>query len=200
VLSFHRERAIKKFWFYQLQSANILVLVIVMASWQFLTKTPLTVRTELTLAAFYAVLSLLEGARKNHRFNSVPPVNKKDERVFVEDPGVVLEVAKLSGYEAIRRFAPYLGKWTTIAGKYEGFAESLQKDSLHLSLLLNDGRRINMLFAVEERDRLRGLQEGQRITVLCQIQQRNLLFTPENCQLVHAEWIGRRESKGLAYA
>jgi hypothetical protein len=36
----------------------------------------------------------------------------------------------------------------TISEVYEGMVESLQRNAIHLSLLLNDGRRVNLRFAV----------------------------------------------------
>jgi hypothetical protein len=117
----------------------------------------------------------------------------------VGDAEVVLELARLSGYEAAKRFTPYLGKWMTISGRYEGIAESLQRDSIHLSLVMPDGRRVNLRFGLDRGEQLRELQEGQRITAICQIQQgRDFVFTPVNCELVRAEPLCRAERSSLA--
>lgn len=35
----------------------------------------------------------------------------------------------------------------TIFGTYDGMVESLQRDSIHVSVLMNGGRRINLRFA-----------------------------------------------------
>jgi len=193
-------RAITKVGCLLLDYATVLVLIVGMGCWQFLTKTPLTVRTELTLTGFCVVLTLLDAVRKIHAYASVAPVEKKEKRVFVEDPEVVLELARLTGYDAIGRFTPYLGKWMMISGTYEGLAKSLRRDSIHLSILLNDGRRINLRFAVDGEERFRGLQVGQRITAVCQIQHRNFTFTPENCELIRADSLRRTERSVLANA
>jgi len=124
------------------------------------------------------------------------PGEPAEERAFVEDPEALLELAKLSGYDAIRRFAPYLGKWMKISGTYEGIAKSLLRDSIHLSLLLHDGRRINLRFAFDREEELRGLQIGQRITAICQIQHLNFTLKPENCELVRTEPL-RRVGRGM---
>jgi hypothetical protein len=161
---------------------DFIFLVVVLEYWQDLTKTPLSLRTALTLAGL-CVLFRLAGLRED---SSAP--TQKAKREFVDDPENVLEVAKLTGYDALRGFAPYLDKWMTISGKFEGLAESLQKDVWHLSLLLIDGRRVNLRFAMEHERELRQLRPGQRVTVIGQIQQRGLdQFAPINCELVRAE-------------
>ena len=75
----------------------------------------------------------------------------------------------------------------TISGRFEGIAESLQKDAIHLSLLLNDGRRVNLKYDCEHGDQLRELREGQRITAIGRIQHSYFTFTLEDCELVRAE-------------
>ena len=181
------------------ENADILVLVIVIEFWQFLTKTPLNVRIAVTVAGFYMVFRFFGAKREIDACASAAPMEKEGKRVFVDDPGVVLELAKLTGYDAVRRFTPYLGKWMTISGEYEGITQSLQGNAIHLSLLLNDGRRINLRFAAKHGEQLRGLQEGQRITAICQIQHCYFTFTPENCELVRAEPLRRTERSALAY-
>jgi hypothetical protein len=122
-----------------------------------------------------------------------------EKRAFVEVPDAVLELAKLTGYEAVKRFAPYRGKWMTISGMYEGMAESLQRDSIHLSVLIQDGRRINLRFALTHRERLSELKQGRRISAICQIPNYGLNFAPENCELVRAEPLRRAERSNLVY-
>jgi hypothetical protein len=125
---------------------------------------------------------------------------EKRLRVFVEDPAIVLELAKHTGYDALRRFTPYLGKWIMISGRFDGIAESLQHDSIHLSLLLPDNRRINLRFAIEHRDQLLRLKEGQQITAIGKIEHRNFTFIPEDCELIRVEPIRRVERFTIARA
>ena len=121
----------------------------------------------------YPKFGLLSGILRVYR-NTIldTAVNEKQKRlgVFVEDPAVVLELAKHTGYDALRRFTPYLGKWMIISGRFDGIAESLQHDSIHLSLLLHDSRRINLRFAIAHRDQLQRLKEGQQITAIGKIE------------------------------
>jgi hypothetical protein len=88
----------------------------------------------------------------------------------------------------------------TLSGTYEGMAESLGRDAIHLTLLLNDGRRVNLRFAPEQGERLRDLKEGQRLTAIGRIPQRGVIFAPENCELVRVEPFRRRERSNLVYA
>lgn len=103
------------------------------------------------------------------------------------DSETALQIAKLKGYDGIRRLTPYRGKWMTISGRFEGLAESLQNDAIHLSLLLNDGRRINLRFAAEHAERLRSLREGQRIAAIGRIPGFGTEFSPENCELIRVD-------------
>jgi hypothetical protein len=64
------------------------------------------------------------------------------------------------------RIRRYADKWIAVAGNYEGSAESLLRDSLHVSLLLADGRRVNVQFARDHAESIRQLRPGQRITVI----------------------------------
>lgn len=179
-----------------LRHADSVVIPIAFASWQFLTKSPLTVRTALTLCLLLVAQNALSRIRALNDTTARTGREKESKRVFVEDPEAVLELAKLTGYDAIKRFAPYLGKWITISGTYEGIAKSLLRDSIHLSLLLNDGQRINLRFAVDREEELRGLQLGQRITAIGQIQHLSFSLKPENCELVRAEPL-RREGRSM---
>jgi hypothetical protein len=100
----------------------------------------------------------------------------------------------------VRRSAPCLGKWTTISGSYEGVAESLLQDSFHVSLTLDNGRRVNLRFALADGDQLRRLKAGQRITAISQIPVFGATFIPENCGMVRAEPLTPRGRTALAYA
>lgn len=152
--------------------------LIVLESWTLLTGTPLTVRTSLVLAGLYVVLTV----RGTAETNSPKPA----ERLFVPAEAV-LEVARLTGYELLSRMTPYLGKWIVISGRFDGSAESLRRDAIHLSLLLDDGRRINLRFSTDRAEDLRTLRTGQRIAVIGQIQFSGLTVMPENCELLSSE-------------
>jgi len=175
------------------ESSDILIFAVVMQLWPLLTRTPLNYRTILTVAGLWVVARFFSAVREVEASSSAA-AGEKEQREFVDDPDAVLEVSKLTGYDAIRRMNPYRGKWMTISGKYDGMAESLQKDAIHVSLVLSDGRRVNLRFGMEQGERLRGLREGQRITAMCRIPEFGSGFTPENCELV------RVERPRLAYA
>ncbi len=176
----------KRFWLAPLGNLDIIVLAVVAANWQFLTGTPLSWRAALIVAGL-CVLFYVNGRVQEMRSQPSDAPVEEEKRVFVEDPEMVLGLARLTGYESVRRFGPYIGKWMTISGRFEGIAESLQRDAVHLSLLIDDGRRVNLRFALEQAERLRGLQEGQRITATGRIQHRYFTFTLEECELVRAE-------------
>ena len=76
-----------------------------------------------------------------------------------------------------------------VSGEFEGIAESLLGDPVHLSLIREGGRRIHVRFPIESRDRLRLLRAGQRITAVCQIRHGFGLgvFTLENAELIRVE-------------
>jgi len=179
----------------------------VLGGWRFFTKTPLTDRTAYTIAGFWVAVNLIAAFRKAYsdlqiaeaRAERAGP-NKQGKRVFVDDSEAILELAKLSGWDALQRFTPYLDKWMTISGTFEGIAESLSSDAIHLTLVLTDGRRVNLRFAPEHGEQLRKLTEGQQVTTICRIQQRGFVFTPENCELIRAEPLKRVDRPTLAYA
>jgi hypothetical protein len=168
------------------QNADFLALILVLQFWPFLTNTPLNLSTALALAGLCIVYRLAAIGREiRTQGSAVPAVEAKRE--FVENPGAVLELAKLTGHDAIRRLTPYLGKWITLSGRFEGIAESLQKDAVHLSLLLDDGRRMNLRFSTDYLDQLQTLREGQRLSAVGRIPSEGLVFSPENCELVRVE-------------
>lgn len=182
------------------ENAGALVIFITLESWQFLTKAPLNFRTALTIVGLYLVLSLLDALRRihDHRPTAAAGAEKVNKPIFVDNPEVVLALTKLTGYEYARRFTPYLGKWVTISGRYEGIAESLQRDSIHLSLLMDDGQRLNLRFSMDRGEQLLGFQAGQRITVAGQIPMFRASFIAENCELVRAEPVRRTNRSPLA--
>jgi hypothetical protein len=114
---------------YLVRNLDSLVFVTILFTWERLSGSPLTGRTALVLCGFYGILQLVRGF--NRARVAVRPKENKP-RVFVDDPDAVLELAKQSGYESLRRFTPYLGKWMMISGSFDGIAESLKHDGIHL--------------------------------------------------------------------
>src|SRR5579863_5793035 len=88
------------------QNADVVALVVLLQLWPFFTHTTLNLRTALTVAGLCVVFRVLGATRTP---DSAQPA-KEDKREFVEDPEMVLELSKLTGYEAIKRLTPYLGK------------------------------------------------------------------------------------------
>lgn len=167
------------------KNADYLALVVVLQFWTLLTNTPLNLRTALTLAGLCLVYRVYGIVRRDTAALTAPTVEERRE--FVGDPDGVLELAKLKGYDAVRGLTPYLGKWITISGRFDGIAESLGRDAVHLSLLVNDGTRINLRFSMEHLERLEALREGQWITAVGRIPRFGLVFSPENCELIRVE-------------
>jgi hypothetical protein len=200
------KRAVSAFRRFLLKDWDVLVFLIVAAGWERVTGVPFTVRTAMSLAGCWLLLLLLWRLGISLRvyrdkiLDTAVSEEEKRLRVFVEDPEVVLELAKHTGYDAMRRFTPYLGKWTMICGRFDGVAESLLHDSIHLSLLLRDNRRINLRFAIEHRDQLLRLKEGRQITAIGKIEHRYFTFMPENCELIRVEPIRRVERFTIARA
>jgi hypothetical protein len=169
-----------------LKHSSLLVYGIAVLSWQFLTKTPLTIPIVLTLAGLCVAIDLLARFSAIFQAASTASEAEPEKREFVDNPRAVLDAAKLTGYDAIRGLSPYLGKWMTISGVFEGTARAFGENGIHVSILLDDRRRINLRFGVAKEDQIRGLRVGQRITAIGKIQQSYLVFAPEECELVRA--------------
>ncbi len=158
----------------------------VLFGWRWLTGKPLTTRGALWLAAFYIFWSLLQ-AVVSGCVRGVLAAKVETQRKFVKDPEAVLELAKLTGYESIQPLNRYRGKWMTISGEYEGFTESFERDVIHASVRLEDGRRLILRFNRDQRESLEPLQPGQRITAIGEIEQVRFELRPQNCELVRVE-------------
>jgi hypothetical protein len=52
---------------------------------------------------------------------------------------------------AERLLIPNLDKWIAVSGRFEGIAEPLPGDAVHLSLVRESGRRIHLRFSIESR-------------------------------------------------
>jgi hypothetical protein len=109
------------------------------------------------------------------------------KRVFVENADALLERYGHTGTLA-EKLLP-LGKWIQVSGSFEGAADSLVGDATFLSLILENGRRIQLRFPGDPGDSLRLLREGQQITAACQIQHGYGagVYILDNCELIRAE-------------
>jgi hypothetical protein len=109
-------------------------------------------------------------------------------RVFVDNPEVLLDRDEPTGVRAERLLVPYLNRWIRISGRFEGTADSLVGDAIFASLILKNGRRIQLRFPLREADRLRALRPEQEIVAVCQIRHGYGAgaFTLENCELTEA--------------
>lgn len=182
-------RTVSSFGHYLIDNCELLVVIAVLSAWQWLTGTTLSWRVGVTVVLFPQVPRVVEALRTRYR-DGVANVPKKRERVFLRDPEAVLRLDQLSGLEYHKTIGPNIDKWITVTGMFEGSAESLLRDSLHLSLLREDGRRVNVQFAKEHAERIRELRPGQRITLVCQICLGNGLAL-RNAELVSAEPLRR---------
>lgn len=107
-------------------------------------------------------------------------------RVFVENPESILERYGQRGARAERLLVPYLDRWIRVEGRFEGIADSLEGDSIFMSLILENGRRIQLRFSTDSRNRLQNLRAGQALVAVCQIHHGYGagVFTLVNCEIV----------------
>jgi hypothetical protein len=159
---------------------------IAVLSWQFLTKTPLAIPIVLSFAGLRVAIDLLARCSAIFQAASAASETEPEKREFVDNPKAVLDAAKLTGYDAVRGLSPYLGKWMAISGIFDGTARAFGENSIHVSILLDDRRPINLRFGATKEDQFLGLRVGQRITAIGKIQQKNLIFVPEECEIVRA--------------
>jgi hypothetical protein len=110
-------------------------------------------------------------------------------RTFLQSPEGLLERYGQTGNLSERLLIPHLDKWIQISGSYEGAADSLVGDAAFISLILENGRRIQLRFPGDRRDPLRLLRVGQQITAVCQIQHGygTGIFVLDNCERIRAE-------------
>lgn len=124
------------------------------------------------LGAAFLIETFKNWREQLHKAEAAADANTKQEpqqRVFVPHPQALLERFGDTGMLADKLLIPELDKWITVTGRFEGVAESLTHDALHLSLTLECGRRIHLRFALDNRERLEALREGQQITAMCKI-------------------------------
>jgi hypothetical protein len=111
------------------------------------------------------------------------------ERTFVQNPEVLLERYGQSGTLSERLLVPHLDKWIQVSGRFEGAADSLVGDATFISLVLENGRRIQLRFPGDLSDSVRLLQVGQQTTAICQVQHGYGagIFVLDNCTLIRTE-------------
>jgi hypothetical protein len=164
--------------------------------WDALARTPFPSEMKWGLLAYFFIGDSYSVWRREHdRADAAEATlaaelaKPKKERVFAEEPQALLEHYGHSGMLAQKLITPYLDKWITVSGRFEVAADSLLRDAILLSLTLESGRRIHLQFAVESRDRLEVLREGQQVTAVCQVQYGVGLgvYVLENCELIRVE-------------
>jgi hypothetical protein len=161
--------------------------------WQSLTKVPLSSQQKWMIFGAAFLLETFDNWRKQVRKTEAAEARTKPEppkqREFVADPQSLLERFGDTGMLADKLLIPDLDKWITVTGRFEGVAESLTHDALHLSLTLECGRRIHLRFALESGERLEALREGQQITAMCQVQRGHGLgvYTLDRCELIRVQ-------------
>ncbi len=164
--------------------------------WEALTKRPLTVEVKWSLYfGAFAAASFFNWRKAESRALAAEAALEAETRksnpvrIFAENPEGLLERYADTGTLAEKLLVPYLDKWTRISGSFEGAADSLLGDAVFISLILESGRRVQLRFPPGQRDRLRVLREGQRLTAVCQIRHGHGagVFTLENCELIEVE-------------
>ncbi len=109
-----------------------------------------------------------------------PPIRK-----FLDKPEALLQRYTHTGVLAERLLVPYLDRWIRVHGRLEGTADSLSGDAIFLSLVQENGRRIQLRFPADARERLRLLRQGEPVSAECQVRHGygEGVFTLENCVL-----------------
>jgi hypothetical protein len=107
-------------------------------------------------------------------------------RVFVEDADALLERYGRTGTLSEKLLTPYLDKWIQVSGSFEGATDSLAADATFISLILENGRRIQLRFPGDRGHALRLLREGGQVTAACQIQHGygTGVYVLDNCELI----------------
>ena len=102
--------------------------------------------------------------RRAEEMTKVSGVNK-EKRAFVPNNDSVLALYGRSGYSMLARVNQFYGKWIRVSGMFDGATESLNDETIHVSLLLGNGQRINLHFSAESHSEISCLVNGQTITV-----------------------------------
>ena len=179
-----------------LMYSDLLVVWCGVLVWEALTKRPLPVEWKWPL--YFGVFVIVsfsnwrkEWVRAYTAEAALAAERKKPSpiRIFAEHPESLLERYARRGVLAEKLLAPYIDKWIRVSGRFEGTADSLLGDAIFMSIILENGQRIQLCFSTERRDRLRFLQVGEQIVAVCQLRHGYGagVFALENCELVSAE-------------
>src|SRR5215471_5589850 len=107
--------------------------------------------------------------RRAEEMAKVSGVNK-EKRAFVRNNDSVLALYGRNGYSVLARANQFFGKWIRVSGMFDGAAESLDDETIHVSLLLGNGQRINLHFSAESHSEISCLSNGQTITAVSRIE------------------------------
>jgi len=107
--------------------------------------------------------------RRAEEMTKVSGVNK-EKRAFVPNNDSVLALYGRNGYSVLAQVNQFFGKWIRVSGMFEGATESLSDETIHVSLLLRDGQRINLHFSAERHSEISGLVKGQTIKAVSRIE------------------------------
>jgi len=116
--------------------------------------------------SFYAWERQFQRAEEMAKVSGV----NKEKRTFVRNNDSVLALYGRNGYSVLARTNQFLGKWIRVSGMFEGATDSLNDETIHLSLLVGNGQRINLHFAAESHSEISRLVKDQTITAVSRIE------------------------------
>ena len=179
-----------------LNYTDLLVVWSGLVLWEAFTRKPLPVEIKWSLYSGAFVAATFRNWRKQllraNAAEAALAVEKKKSRpvrVFVEDADALLERYGRTGTLSEKLLTPYLDKWIQVSGSFEGATDSLAGDATSISLILENGRRIQLRFPGDRGHALRLLREGRQVTAACQIQHGygTGVFVLDNCELIRTE-------------
>jgi hypothetical protein len=164
--------------------------------WEAFTRKPLPVEIKWSLyAATFVAASFWNWNKQLLRVRAAEAAlaaekrKSRPVRISVEDTEALLERYGHTGTLSEKLLTPYLDKWIRVSGSFEGATDSLAGDATFISLILENGRRIQLRFPGDRGHALRFLQEGRQVTATCQIQHGygTGIFVLDNCELIRTE-------------
>ncbi len=179
-----------------LKHTDLLVVWIVVYAWESQTGKTLSSESKWTLYfGAFAVTSFRAWRKEALRVRAAETTLAEERtksnpvRVFVKNPDALLERYQQTGTLAEKLLTPYLDQWIRSSGRFEGATDSLVGEAIFVSLILENGRRIQLRFSADEGKRIRLLREGQHVTAVCQVRHGYGagVFALENCELIGAE-------------
>ena len=179
-----------------LNYTDLLVVWSGLALWEAFTRKPLPVEIKWSLysgafvaASFSNWRKQLLRARTAEAALTAEKRKSSPVRIFVEDAESLLDRYGHTGTPSEKLLTPNLEKWIQVSGSFEGAADSLAGDAKFISLILENGRRIQLRFPGDRGHALRLLREGREITVACQILHGygTGVFVLDNCELIRTE-------------